>query len=149
MLLFFFLIFTILCWFLPYNNANQSFVVLQSLSRVQIFATPCTAARQASLSFTISQSVLKLMSIELVMPWPSRPFCPLLLLPPIFPSTRVFIYRKWYMYESESVSHSVLSDSLQPMDCSPSDSSVHGILQTRTLERAAISFFKGSSRPRD
>ena len=43
-------------------------VVVQSLSRVQLFATPWTAAHQASLSSTISQSLLKLMSIELVMP---------------------------------------------------------------------------------
>ena len=144
---FFSLIFTILCWFLPYNNANQSFViVVQSLSHVQIFATPCTAACQASLSFTIFQSLLKLMSIELVMPSNHLILCrPLLLLPSIFPSTRVFISHKWYMYESESVSHSVMPNSLPPMDCSPSGSSVHGILQTRILERAAISFSKGSS----
>ena len=44
-------------------------IVIQLLSRVQLFATPGTAARQASLSFTISQSLLKLMSIELVMPF--------------------------------------------------------------------------------
>ena len=43
-------------------------VVVQSLSRVQVFVTPCTAACQASLSFTISWSLLQLMSIELVMP---------------------------------------------------------------------------------
>ena len=43
-------------------------VVVQSLSRFQLFVTPWTAARQASLPFTISQSLLKLMSIELVMP---------------------------------------------------------------------------------
>ena len=44
------------------------FVVLESLSRVQLFATPWTATRQASLSLTISWSLLRLMSIELVMP---------------------------------------------------------------------------------
>ena len=43
-------------------------VVVQSLSRVQLFATPWTAAHQASLSFTISQNLLKFMSIKLVMP---------------------------------------------------------------------------------
>ena len=43
-------------------------VVVQSLSRVQFFATPSTAARQSSLSFSVSQSLLKLMSIESVMP---------------------------------------------------------------------------------
>ena len=67
-------------------------------SHVRLFATPCIAARQASLSFTISQSLLKLMSIQSVMPsnhlvlWD-----PLLLLPSIFPSIRVF--------SSESVLH--------------------------------------------
>ena len=64
---------------------------VQSLSRVQLFATPWTAARQASLSITNSQSVLKLMSIESVMPPNHLIRChPLLLLPSIFPSIRVF-----------------------------------------------------------
>ena len=65
-------------------------LVVQLLSRVQLFVIPWTAACQASLSFTISQSMLKLMSIEPVMP--SNPpilYCPLLL-PSIFPSIRVF-----------------------------------------------------------
>ena len=65
-------------------------VVVQSLSRVWLFATPWTAARQASLSFTISQSLLKLMPIESVMPSNCLALChPLLLLPSIFPSIRV------------------------------------------------------------
>ena len=60
---------------------------VQSLSHVQLFATPWTAARQASLSITNSRSLLKLMSIELVMPPTHLVLCrPLLLLPPIFPS---------------------------------------------------------------
>ena len=63
----------------------------QSLSHVRLFATPWTAARQASLSITNSQSLLKLMSIELVMPSNHLVLChPLLLLPSIFPSIRVF-----------------------------------------------------------
>ena len=58
---------------------------------MQLFATPWTTAHQASLSFTISQSLLKLMSIELVMPSNLLiPYHPLLLLPSIFPSIRVF-----------------------------------------------------------
>ena len=66
-------------------------VAFQSLSHVRLFATPWTAARQASLSFTISQSLLKLMSVELVMPSNRLILCrPLLLLPSISPSTRVF-----------------------------------------------------------
>ena len=64
---------------------------VQSLSRVRLFAAPRTAARQASLSITNSRSLLKLMSIELVMPSNHLIFCcPLLLLPSIFPSIRVF-----------------------------------------------------------
>jgi len=64
--------------------------VVQSLSSVQLFPTPRTAALQPSLSFTISQSLLKLMSIELVMPSNHLVLChPLLLLPSIFP-IRVF-----------------------------------------------------------
>ena len=60
-------------------------------SLVQVFATPWTAAHQASLSFTISQSLLKLMSIESVMPSNHLILChPLLLLPSVFPSIRVF-----------------------------------------------------------
>ena len=71
---------------------------VQSLSHVQLFATPWTAARQASLSITNSWSLLKLMSIESVMP-PNHLilYHPLLLLPAIFPSIRVF--------SSESVLH--------------------------------------------
>ena len=62
-----------------------------SLSSVQLFETPWTAARQASLSITNSQSLLKLMSIESVMPSNHLILChPLLLPPSIFPSIRVF-----------------------------------------------------------
>ena len=64
---------------------------VQSLSRVQLFATPWTAACQASLSITNSQSLLKLMSIESVMLSNHLILChTLLLLPSIFPSIRVF-----------------------------------------------------------
>ena len=64
---------------------------LQSLSCVQLFATPWTAARQAALSITNSWSLLTLMSIESMMPSNYLILCrPLLLLPSIFPSIRVF-----------------------------------------------------------
>ena len=67
------------------------FIVVQSLRHVRLFAAPWTAARQAFLFFTMSQSLLKLMSIELVMPSSHLILCrPLLLLPSIFPSIRVF-----------------------------------------------------------
>ena len=66
-------------------------VVVQSLSHGQLFETPRTAARQASLSFIISQNLLKLMCIESVMPSNHLILChPFLLLPSIFPSIRVF-----------------------------------------------------------
>ena len=66
-------------------------VVVHSPSCVQLFATPWTAACQASLSFTISWSLLKLMTIESVMSSTHLILChPLLLLPSIFPSIRVF-----------------------------------------------------------
>ena len=73
----------------PCCGLNCFFV--QSLSHVRLFLTPWTAARQASLSFTISWSLLKLMSIKLVMPSTHLIFFrPLLLLPSMFPGIRVF-----------------------------------------------------------
>ena len=83
---------------------------VQSLSRVQLFATPRITARQPSLSITISQSSLKLMSIELVMPSSHLILCRfLLLLPPIPPSIRVFsnestLRMRWPKYWSFSSS---------------------------------------------
>ena len=69
----------------------DQFSSVQFLSCVRLFTTPWTAARQASLSITNSQSLLKLMSIESVMPSSHLTLChPLLLLPSIFPSIRVF-----------------------------------------------------------
>ena len=66
-------------------------VLVQLLSYVQLFATPWTSALQASLSFAVSWSLLKLMSIESVMPCNHLIFCcPLLFLPSIFPSIKVF-----------------------------------------------------------
>ena len=66
------------------------FSSVRLLSRVRLFATPWTVACQASLSFTNFRRVLKLMSIESVMPSNHLILCPLLLLPSIFPSIRVF-----------------------------------------------------------
>ena len=83
---------------------------VQSLSRVQLFATPWTAALQASLSITNSQSAPKHMSIELVMPSNHLILCrPLLLLPSIFPSIRIFsnesaLCIRWPKYWSFSFS---------------------------------------------
>ena len=73
------------------NRAQEGFSAVQLLSRVRLFATPWTAARQASLSSTNSWNLFKLMSIESMMPSSHLILChPLLLLPPIFPSIRVF-----------------------------------------------------------
>ena len=92
------------------------FSSVQSLSRVQLFATQWTAARQASLSITNSRSLLKLMSIELVMPSNHLILCRLLLLPlSVFPSIRVFSNEsvlpiRWPKY---SASASVLPMNIQ------------------------------------
>ena len=86
------------------------FSSVQSLSRVWLFSTPWIAACQASLSITISQSPLKLTSIESVMPSSHLILCrPLLLLPPIPPSIRVFsndstLHMSWPKYWSFSFS---------------------------------------------
>ena len=73
------------------TESRHSVVVFQSLSRVRLFATPWTAAHQASLSFTVSQSLLKLLSSESVMPSNHLILCrPLLLPPSVFPSIRIF-----------------------------------------------------------
>ena len=90
-------------------SAILQFSSVQSLSRVRLFATPWTVARQASLSITNSQSSLKLMSIESVMPSSNLILCRRLLLPPIPPSIRVFssestLHMRWPKYWSFSFS---------------------------------------------
>ena len=88
----------------------KSLSSVQLLSHVRFFLTPWTAATQASLSITNSQCLLKLMSIELVMPSKHLTLCcPLLLLPSIFPSIRVFssesvLRIRWLKYYSFSFS---------------------------------------------
>ena len=81
---------------------HKLFLIVQSLSRVWLFVTPWTAARQASLSTTNSQSLSKLMSIESVMPSNHLIICCPLLLPSIFPSVRVFsdesVHIRWPKY---------------------------------------------------
>ena len=89
---------------------------IQSLCPVQLFATPWTVVLQASLSITNLQSLLKLMSIELVMPSNQLILsCPLLLLPSIFPSIRVFsnesvLCIRWPKYWGFSFSISPLNE---------------------------------------
>ena len=87
-------------------------VVVQPLSRVRLFVFPWTAAHQTSLSFTISQSLLKLMSIESMMPSNHLVLCRcLLLLPSVFPSIMVFsnesvLLNRWSKNWSFSISPS-------------------------------------------
>ena len=119
-LLFFCFYLFLLCWSPSYTNFESSihtliillFSSVQSLSHVQLFATPWIAARQASLSITNSQSLPKLMFVESVMP--SSHFilcCLLLLLPPIPRRIRVFsnestLCIRWPKYWSFSFSNS-------------------------------------------
>ena len=114
-----------------------NFAVIQSLSRVRLLATPPNAALQSSWFFTISQSLLKLMSIESVMP--SNHLIlrrPLLLLPSIFPSIRVFSSQsagliKWPKYWSFSFSISPSSEYLISFKIDWFDLlAVQGILKT-------------------
>ena len=90
------------------HSLSLAFSSVQSLSGVRLFVTPWTAAPQASLSITHSQSLFKLMFIELVMPYNHPIFHhPLLLLPSIFPSIQVFsnestLHIRWPKYWSLS-----------------------------------------------
>ena len=144
---------------------------------VVLFATPWTAAHQASLSITNSWSSLKFMSIESVMPSNHLIFChPLLFPPSIFPSIRFFsnelvLRIRWPKYWSFSFSPSheysglpvdivrpfvVCAKSLQscltlcdPVGHSLPGPSVLGILRARILEWVVMPSSRGSSRPRD
>ena len=106
---------------LPLLNYNCSISSVQLLSHVRLFATTQNAARQASLSIANSQSLLKFMSIELLMPSNHLIFChPLLLLPSIFPSIRVFSNEsvprvRWPKYWSFSFSPSSEYSGLSPL----------------------------------
>ena len=93
-------------WFkLITNDSSIKYSSVQLLSRVRLFVTPWIAARQASLSFTNSRNSLKLMCIESMMPSSHLILCrPLLLLPPIPPSIRVFSNMRWPKYWSFSFS---------------------------------------------
>ena len=97
------------------HHFRIQFSSVQLLSRVQLFAAPWTAARQAFLTIINSWSLLKLMSIELVMPSNHLIFCCPLLLPSIFPSIRVFSNQsvlciRWPKYWSFSFSISPSSE---------------------------------------
>ena len=88
---------------MPKHSAVAVCVQLFSRSVISDSVTPWTAAHQASLSFTISWSLLKFMSIELVMPSNHLVLCrPLLLLPSIFPSIRVSYWTPWTVWKTLS-----------------------------------------------
>ena len=95
-----------------YSSSFSFVVVVQLLSHVQLFETPWTAACQASLSFTVSQSLFKFVSIELMMPYNHLVLClPLFFMPLIFPSIRVFsnesaLHIRWPEYWTFSFSPS-------------------------------------------
>ena len=110
-----------ICWIKSFCDVKlydekYQFGSVQSLSRVWLFATPWIAACQATLSITNSRSLLKLIPIESVMPSSHFIFCcPLLLLPPIPPSIRVFsnestLLMRWPKYWSFSYSISPFSE---------------------------------------
>ena len=99
-----------------YSALKYQVSSVQSLSHVLLFVTPWTAVRQASLSITNSQSLLKLMSIESVMPYTHLILChPFLLLPSIFPSLVMFsnesaLHIRWPKYWSFSFSISLSNE---------------------------------------
>ena len=132
MFTFLILICIISCYFL------LQFSSVQSLSRVQLFVTPWIAARQASLSITNSRSLLKLMSIKSMMPSSHLLLCcPLLLLPPIRPSIRVFSKESTLRMRWKSIGVSA-SASVLPMntqDWSPLGWTGWIFLQSKGLSR--------------
>ena len=97
--------------------SSCQFSSVQSLSHIRLFATPWTAAHQASLSTTNSWSLLKLMSVELVMPSNHLILCLLLLLPSVYPSTGSFQKSQFFASGGQSIgasaSASVLSMNIQ------------------------------------
>ena len=119
---------------------------VQSLSPVQLFANPCTAANQASLSITNSQSLLKLMSIVSVMPSNHLILChPFLLPPSIFPSIRVFssesvlCLRSFSFIISPSNEYSgLISFRMDWLDLLPVQGTLKSLLQYHSLKAAIL-----------
>ena len=127
------------------------FFFVQSLSHVWLFVTPWTAARQASLFFTISQSLLKLMSIELVIPSNRLILChPLLRLPSIFPTIKVFsnglaLCIRWPKYWSFSFSISpsnensgLISFRMDWLDLLPVQWTLRSLLQHHSSKESVL-----------
>ena len=120
-----------------WSHPLTPFCSVQALSRVQLFVTPWTAALQASLSITNSWSLLKLTSIESVMPSNHLILCRPLLLPSIFPSIRVFPVTQFFASGGQSIGVSA-STSVLPMntqDWSPLERTGWISLQSKGLSR--------------
>ena len=127
------------------NDFTFTFSLIQSLSHIRLFATPWTAARQASLSITNSRSSPRLTSIESFSDHLKHSACNSIhskyLAKRQKPTERrkfLKVYRKVKLKESEIAQSSPTLCS--PMDCSPPGSSIHGIFQARMLEWGAIAF---------
>ena len=132
-------------------------VINQSLSCVQLFVTPWMAACQVSLSFTISRSLLKLLSFEPAMPSNHLILCyPLVCLPSIFPSSRVFSEKSVPLFSSQCIgvlaSASVLPMNIQdwfPLGltgspCCTRDSQEYSLApQFRSINSLALSLLHG------
>ena len=126
-------------------------ISVQSLSRVRLFATPWTAAGLASLSITNSQSLLKFMSTESVMPSNHLILCrPLLLPPSIFPSIRVFssesaLHIRWPKYWSFSFNinpsnehRGLISFTMDWLDLLAVPGTIKSLLQHHSLEASVL-----------
>ena len=147
--------------FLNYEKSvsyHYQFSSVQSVSRVWVFATPWMAARRASLSSTNSQSLFKLMSIESLMPSSHLILCrPLLLLPAIFPSIRVFssesvLHIRWPKYWSFSFSISSSNEysgliffRIDWFDLLAVQVTLKSLLQQNSLNSSALSLLYGQT----
>ena len=134
---------------IEYDAIYKTIVSLQTLSHVQLFETPWTATCQASLSFTISWSLLKLMSIQSVMPSNHLILCcTLLLLPSIFPRIRVFsnvLHIRWPKYWSFSFSISpsneysgLISFRIDRFDLLAVQGTLHSLLQHHSSKASIL-----------
>ena len=144
------------------NTWPVQFSSVQSLSPVRLFATPWTAAQQASLSITYSRSSLKLMSIELVMPSSHLILCwPLLLLPPIPPSIRVFssestLRMRWPEYWSFSFSLSpynehpgLISFRMDWLDLLAVQGTLNSLFQHHSSKASKLNEFSGNIKQKE
>ena len=126
-------------WYI--HTMEWSIQSVQLLSRIRVFETPWTAARQASLSITSSWSLPKLMSIQSLMPFSHLILCrPILLLPPIPPSIRVFssestLHMRWPKYWS-------FSFSISPFQRSPLEWTGYSAMKKNTFESVLMRWMK-------